>query len=120
MKKVETEIYKRFPRRKLDKHSITLPEASLSVRTLIDRTAEGKPVNARLSKHIPLPDDGIVLDDFETGTEEITDIVDAVEFSDKIRNELSYIEKQKEEARQQEIGVEVPKTAPNSNSEAPL
>lgn len=110
MKKVENETYKRYPRRVLDKHSITIPEASLSVRTLIDRTAKGKPVNARLSKHVPLPDDGTIQDDFETGTEEIIDIVDAVEYSDKIRDELAYIEKQKEEERKKQIELETPST----------
>lgn len=118
MNKVEK--YVRKPRRKLDTFSLTIPEASLSVRTLIDRTAKGLPINARLSKHIPLPADGLLPDDFETGTEEILDVTDAVEHSEKIRKELEYIQKKKEEARQQEIGAEVPKTAPNSNSEAPL
>ena len=120
MKKTEKESYKRFPRRKLDKFSLTIPEASLSVRTLIDRTSKGLPVNARLSKHIPLPADGMIDDDWETGTEEILDVVDAEAHADKIRKELAYIENKKEEARQQEIGSEVPKTAPNPNSEASL
>lgn len=114
MKNIEKETYKRYPRRKLDPRGITIPESSLNIRVLIDRTAKGLPVNARLSKHVPLPDDGMIDDDFETGTEEILDVTDAVEHADKIRKELEYVAKKKEEALQQEIGAEVPKTAPES------
>ena len=110
------EIYKRRPRRVLDKTNITIPEASLSIRTLIDRTSKGVPVNARLSKHVPLPADGEILDDWDTGTEEIIDVVDAVEHADKIKRDLAYVVKKKEEERQKALGAEEP--VPQSSSEA--
>lgn len=89
----------RRPRRKLDTRSMTIPEASLSIRVLIDRTSKGLPVNARLSKHIPLPADGELMDDYETGTEEILDVTDAVEYADKIRANMQHIADEKEKAR---------------------
>lgn len=110
------DIFSRFPRRKISKETRTIPDASLSIRTLIDRTAKGLPVNAKLSRHIPLPQDGMILDDFETGTEEILDVTDAVEYVDTIRKQQQYIAEEKEKARQEMMGsvpvVPVPSESP--------
>ena len=96
MEKKDT--YVRKPRRKLDTKSITIPDCSLSARVLIDRCAKGLPVNAKMSKHIPLPNDGMVEDDWETGTEEILDVSDAVAFQDKIIAQQKYIQEQKQKS----------------------
>lgn len=108
--------YIRRPRRKLDNHSYTIPDASLSVRTLIDRTSRGLPVNARLSKHVPLPQDGGILDDFTSGTEEILDVTDAVQHADKIRAEMKHVAEEREKARKE--AIEASQTAPPVSSEA--
>lgn len=105
----KNELFSRRPRRKLDGRSITTPDCSLSIRVLIDRTAKGLPVNARLSKHIALPPDGELLDDFSTGTEEILDVTDAMEHADKIKAEMKHIADEKEKAMQQ--AIEAPQTA---------
>lgn len=113
----KNENYTRRRRRVLDKRSYTIPDASLSVRTLIDRTARGLPVNAKLSKHVPLPADGGIMDDFTTGTEEITDVTDAVHYADKIRAEMKHVADEREKARKE--AIEAPQTAPPTSSEAP-
>ena len=113
--KKEKSVYKRYPRRNLSGGSITTPDASLSVRYLIDRTAKGLPVNARLSKHIPLPPDGMLLDDFETGIEEILDVTDAQAFADKLQAQAKYIADEKEKARKQ--AIEATETAPPVSDE---
>lgn len=107
----KNELFARRPRRKLDSRSITIPDSSLSIRVLIDRTAKGLPVNARMSKHISLPPDGELLDDFTTGTEEILDVTDAMEHADKIKAEMKHIAEEKEKAMQQ--AAEAPTTAPD-------
>lgn len=114
------EIYKRFPRRKLDNRSITIPDASLSARVLIDRCAKGLPVNARMSRHIPLPIDGMDRNDFETGTEEILDVSDAVAFEAELLKKQAYIAKKKEEALKAEIGSKDLEQPLNKNGEATL
>lgn len=107
MKKKES--YKRYPRRVLSKKNYCVPDQSLSIRTLIDRVSKGLPVNAKLSKHIPLPQDGQDMNDFVTGTEEIVDVVDAVEHMDRIRSEMKYIQEQKQKQADEAIGkVESP------------
>ena len=91
-------VYRRYPRRVLSKVDYTVPDASLSVRVLIDRMSKGLPVNAKFSKHVPLPPDGDDLNDFEMGTEEITDVTEAVSFIDKIKAEQKYVQEQKQKA----------------------
>ena len=110
MEKKDT--YIRKPRRKLDTKSITIPDCSLSARVLIDRCAKGLPVNAKMSKHIPLPADGNIDDDWDTGTEEILDVTDAVAFHDKLIAEQKYIQEQKEKARQEAIEAPPVDSAP--------
>ncbi len=107
MEKTEKQ-YKRHPRRVMSKHSYTIPDASLSVRVLIDRTAKGLPVNAKLSKHIPLPPDGELMNDFDTGTEDICDVTDAVAYVDKIKAEQKYIAEQKQKAIEEQSGASAP------------
>ena len=102
------DIFSRFPKRKCCGTSITIPDASLSARVLIDRVSEGKPINARMAKHIPLPPDGMIEDDFETGMEDISDVTDAVIYADKIRAEQMHIAKEKEKAIQEQLGATPP------------
>ena len=102
-------IYKRFPRRNFSGHGIAVPDLSLSPRVLLDRISKGLPVNARLSKHIPLPPDGDDINDFTTGIEEITDVTEAVTVIDKIREQQKYIEDEKKKAQEEALGkTEVP------------
>lgn len=115
MKKTEN-TYRRYPRRDLSKVDICVPEQSLSIRTLINRVSKGQPINAKLNKHIPLPDDGHDINDYETGTEEIVDVTDAEAYASKIRAQQAYIAKQKEEEFKKQS--ELSQTAPPTHSEA--
>lgn len=99
MKKIKINVRTRHPRRDCSGDNITVPNQSISVRTLIDRVSQGLPINAKLRQHIPLPPDGMVADDFDTGTEEILDVTDAVAFADKIKSEQQYIAEQKQKAK---------------------
>ena len=102
--KVKEKVYNRYPRRVLSSKDYALPDASLSVRVLIDRVSKGLPVNAKLSKHIPLPPDGDDMNDFEIGSEEVTDVTEAVGLIDKIKADQKYIEEQKRKAIEKESG----------------
>lgn len=107
------EVYKRHPRRQFT-GSLTVPDSSLDIRVLINRTAKGLPINAKVSKHIPLPPDGMVLEDFDSGMEEITDVTDMVEFADKLNAERKHIAEQRQKALEEANGVEIPTTAPEA------
>ena len=111
----KNDIFSRFPKRKCNGPSLTIPDASLSVRVLMDRVAEGKPINSKISRHVPLPPDGPVDDDFETGTEEILDVTDAVQHAEKIRAEMKYVAEEKEKALKESLG----KTDPTPPDPAP-
>ena len=106
--KKETTIRK--PRVHRDCHSqkpLHIPNATTSLRTILDRTGAGLPVNARVAKHFPLPPDGDDMNDFEKGTEEYLDLVDVQQLDERIKAEQQkkYEEQQKkrEEEKQKEL-----------------
>ena len=74
------------------------PCSSVSLRTIIDRSTKGLPINAKLPEHQPLPPDGDNMDDWNTGTEEIIDLVDAQQASEKVKAYYDEQEKKKQEA----------------------
>ena len=96
---IKDKKYYRKPRRTFGA-SITEPNQCLNIRTIIDRLAQGKPVNTEMRQHVPLPPDGMIEDDFETGTEEITDITDAVALQDDINARIAEQNRQAEEQRE--------------------
>lgn len=108
-KKVEQKAipqgYVRHPRRVLDSKDYCTPECSLSIRTLINRSAQGLPINAKISQHVPLPPDGEDLNDFETGTEEILDVTDAVEHIEKLNADIKHIREQQRKAQEEALKV---------------
>lgn len=71
------------------------PDAYVSHRTLLDRIARGQSIVNPPREHSILPFDGDNLDDFETGTEEILDIVDA----QRIQEETERVIEEAKEAR---------------------
>lgn len=77
--------------------SLHVPQRTISLRTILDRASAGLPINAKVSQHIPLPDDGENLDDFATGTEEYIDLVDVQNLDERIK-----AEKAKQAAKQAE------------------
>lgn len=100
----------RKPRVHRDCHSqkpLHVPNATTSLRTILDRTGSGLPVNARVAKHVPLPPDGEDMNDFEKGTEEYLDLVDVQQLDERIKAEQQkkYDEQQKkrEEEKQKAL-----------------
>ena len=77
--------------------SLHVPHRTTSLRTILDRASAGLPINAKVSQHVPLPDDGADLEDFETGTEEYIDLVDVQNLDERIK-----AEKAKQVAKQAE------------------
>ena len=76
------------------------PDAYVSHRTLLDRIARGQSIVNPPREHSVLPPDGDNLDDFETGTEEILDVVDAQriqEETERTINEAKEARKKKKE-----------------------
>lgn len=74
---------KRTIRRFGDTSLVISPREDL--RSMLDRMIDGKPVNTSVTKHEPLPPDSEIDDDnFDTGTREILDLVDAQVLSDDI------------------------------------
>lgn len=67
--------------------SLHVPQRTTSLRTILDRASAGLPINAKVSQHVPLPDDGSDLEDFETGTEEYIDLVDVQNLDERIKAE---------------------------------
>lgn len=90
-----------------------IPNCTTSLRSILDRTSQGLPVNTRVAKHTPLPPDGENLEDFETGTAEYLDLVDVQKLDEKQREYYAEQKrKQKEEAerkKQEEFDAEVAK-----------
>ena len=96
-------------RKRRDLHkspSLFKPNATTSLRVLLDRAVKGLPVNARMSEHVPLPPDGDDLEDFDRGTEEILDLVDAQAISDRYEDYMAEQEKKKEEERKKRLDEE--------------
>lgn len=99
--------------------SLHVPQRTTSLRTILDRASAGLPINAKVTQHVPLPDDGENLDDFDTGTEEYTDLVDVQELDERIKaHEASKVAKQRvakkkaeEEAFQRAIDEEIARRA---------
>lgn len=89
------------PRVKRPCNSVNLckPNQSTSLRTILDRVNAGLPINCRVAQHTPLPPDGEDLDDFERGTEEILDLVDAQKTSEKVQQ---WYDEQKQKQQQQQ------------------
>ncbi len=86
--------------------SLHVPQRTTSLRTILDRASAGLPINAKISQHVPLPDDGENLDDFETGTEEYIDLVDVQELDERIKAEEA-----KKKAKQAEAKKKVEEEA---------
>lgn len=63
---------------------IVVPDQCVNIRAVLDRISQGQPINAQLRQHTPLPPDGLNMDDFDTGTEEILDLVDAQEVAERV------------------------------------
>lgn len=103
--------------------SITKPFMTTSLRSILDRTSQGLPINSRIAKHEPLPPDGENLDDFETGTEEYLDHVDVqhlAEDIEKAKQKIDEERKQKvDEARKkafnEAVEAEIAKRSATSN-----
>lgn len=99
--------------------SLHVPQRTTSLRTILDRASAGLPINAKISQHVPLPDDGENLDDFETGTEEYIDLVDVQELDERIKAEeakkkakqAEAKKKAEEEALQKAIEEEIARRA---------
>lgn len=106
--------------------SITKPFMTTSLRSIIDRTSQGLPINSRIAKHEPLPPDGEDLDDFETGTEEYLDHVDVQHLAEDIEKAKQKIDeecKQKvDEARKkafdEAVEAEIAKRSSAASNEA--
>ena len=79
--------------------SLFKPNACTSLRVLLDRAVKGLPVNARMSEHVPLPPDGDDLEDYDKGTDEILDLVDAQVVSERYEQYKAELEKKQEEER---------------------
>ncbi len=63
---------------------IVVPDQCVNIRAVLDRISQGQPINAQLRQHTPLPPDGLDMNDFDTGTEEILDLVDAQEVAERV------------------------------------
>ena len=63
---------------------IVVPDQCVNIRAVLDRISQGNPINVQLRQHTPLPPDGLDMNDFDTGTEEILDLVDAQEVSERV------------------------------------
>ncbi len=104
---------KKHPRREITGSSITTPNQSISLRTILSRIGNGEPINAKLRKHEPLPPDGEIDDDFETGTREILDLTDvqriAEELEEKEQQHRDELEKKRQQQREEEFEAEVAK-----------
>lgn len=90
-------------RKRRDLHkspSLFKPNACTSLRVLLDRAVKGLPVNARISEHVPLPPDGDDLEDYDKGTEEILDLVDAQAVSERYERYQAELEKKQAEERE--------------------
>lgn len=88
-------------RKRRDCHSqqsLHVPNACTPLRVILDRAVKGLPVNARVSEHVPLPPDGMDMDDFERGTDEILDLVDAQNVSERVE---AYNEEQKKKQEEE-------------------
>lgn len=73
-----------------------------NMRQLLNRIARGESVDKMPKEHVPLPPDGEIEDDFDTGTEEILDIVDAMAIKDAVDSKIDeYKAQQAEKAKQQ-------------------
>lgn len=108
--------YYRKPRRTF-KQSISEPNQSIQLRTIIDRLANGLPVQTKMREHVPLPPDGELLDDFESGTEEFTDITDVVAMQEELQAKFDAQAKERE-SKQNTI-VDVTSAITSSGSSAP-
>lgn len=117
MKKTEKLLRKRYRRDCSSQIPMHIPNCTTSLRTILDRTSAGLPVNARVAEHVPLPPDGEDMEDFETGTAEYLDLVDVMHLSDRVkafeeeqkRKQEEEIEKKKKEEFDKAVALEVAK-----------
>lgn len=94
-----------FKHSRRDCHSQTamhVPDMTVSLRTILDRANAGLPMNARVAKHEPLPPDGDNMDDFDKGTEEILDLVDAQRVSERVKKHYDDLEKERQKKVEEE------------------
>lgn len=108
--------YYRKPRRTFNR-SIAEPNQSIQLRTIIDRLANGLPVQTKMREHVPLPPDGELLDDFESGTEEFTDITDVVALQEELQ--AKFDEQAKERESKQNTMVDVTSAIASAPTSAP-
>ena len=90
---------KRF-RRTIKGNSITVPEMSISLRTIMDKACHGEPINTALRQHKPLPPDNASEEDFETGTREIIDLNDIHQLQQEIEAKVEEQKKKQDEVQQ--------------------
>lgn len=105
--------YYRKPRRTFKK-SIAEPNQSIQLRTIIDRLANGLPVQTKMREHIPLPPDGELLDDFDSGTEEFTDITDVIAMQEELQAKFDEQAKDRESKQNTMVDVTSAISAPTS------
>lgn len=77
-----------------------LPNMTTSLRTIIDRQAQGLAINAEMREHIPLTPDGDDMDDYDKGTEEYNDLVDIQHLSERIQEAKEQQQKRVDDARE--------------------
>lgn len=95
-----------------------------TLREVVDRMIDGKPISYTLRQHKPLPPDGEDENDFDTGTREINDLVDVFELSEEIAAAKQKAAKEDAEksaeaqrsAFQKAVDEEIAKRAADSNA----
>ena len=97
--KKEERLKRRYTVRDCSKqHYTSAPDAHRSMRSILDRIARGQNINEMPKEHHVLPPDGEDVNDFETGTEEVLDIVDAQRIADRVAEKIAKYEKDKADA----------------------
>lgn len=89
-------------RRNITTASLTTPEQSIDIQTLINRSVKGLPINTKLRQHQPFPPDGEDPEDFETGTEEYLDLNDVQRLSERIEDAQNKLKEQQTEKKKKD------------------
>lgn len=88
-------------------------------RRFIDAITTGESISSSMKEHTPLPPDGEAFDDWDTGTEEMLDLVDAAEMAETAQKKVAEYQKAvaeqqaaaKKKAFEEAVAAEVAKRA---------
>lgn len=97
---------------------ITIPEQTVSLREVLNRTANGQPLNVKIRQHRPLPAVNPSEDDYTTDTEEITDLTDAMSVAQRVTDKMDEMRSKKQEDARKKRDEELEREVQRRVSEA--